>query len=68
MRRPPLVPVLGLLALAGCGPALAWNCDIGAERCFEGVHQVCVLDHADTTPDGTLTEYVGRWDDRGPCR
>ena len=22
----------------------------------------------ETTPDGTLTDYVGRWDDRGPCR
>jgi hypothetical protein len=68
MRRLLLPCVVACLASSGCGPALAWNCDIGAERCFDGFHQVCVLDHADTTPDGTLTDYVGRWDDRGPCK
>ena len=69
-RRVRCLAVASLLALAGlsgCGPETAWNCDVGDRRCSDGQHQVCVLDHADTTPDGTVTTYVGRWVDRGAC-
>jgi hypothetical protein len=67
MRRTVLAAIVMALPLAGCGPELAWNCDIGTERCHDGVRQVCILDHADTSPDGTITSYVGRWTDRGAC-
>jgi hypothetical protein len=63
-----MVWILWLAAVPGCGSEFAWNCDVGAERCHDGVHQVCILDHADTTPDGTITVYVGSWSDRGACR
>ena len=57
--------LLGAPAIvAACGPDAAWNCDRGDERCHEGVFQVCDLDHADTTPNGTITEHTGRWVDR----
>ncbi len=59
--------ILALAALGGCGPDAAWNCDIGDQRCHEGVNQVCVLDHADTSRDGTITTFIGRWVDRGAC-
>jgi hypothetical protein len=62
-----LAAIALLPILAGCGPDAAWNCDVGTERCHDGVLQVCVLDHADTTPDGTITEYIGRWLDKGAC-
>ncbi len=57
-----------LMFLTGCGPELAWNCDIGDRRCNDGVDQVCLIDHADTSPDGTVTNYVGKWMDRGSCK
>jgi len=68
MRSTLLLALALASVLSGCGPDLAWNCDIGAQRCNGGVDQVCLLDHADTTPDGTLTDYVGKWMDRGACR
>lgn len=55
------------ISVAGCGPDAAWNCDVGDRRCSDGQYQVCVLDHADTTPDGTVTTYIGRWVDKGAC-
>jgi hypothetical protein len=68
MRWMTLAVVAIPLLLPGCGPDAAWNCDVGAERCRDGVLQVCVLDHADTTPDGTITTYIGKWTDKGACR
>jgi hypothetical protein len=68
MRSTTLAALLLASFLAGCGPELSWNCDIGDQRCNDGVSQVCLLDHADTAPDGTLTDYVGKWMDRGACR
>jgi hypothetical protein len=62
-----LAVLLVVASLTGCGPETAWNCDIGDWRCHHGVNQVCVLDHADTTPDGTITTYIGRWVDKGTC-
>ncbi len=67
MRPPTLASLLAILALPACGPDTAWNCDVGTRRCHDGVAQVCVLDHADTTPDGAITTYVGRWVDEGRC-
>jgi hypothetical protein len=57
---PPLLP--------GCGPDGAWNCDVGAERCRDAVLQACALDHADTTPDGTIAVFIGKRTDKGTCR
>jgi hypothetical protein len=42
--------------LAGCGSEFARNCAVGTERCHEGVRLVCILDRADTSPDGTVTQ------------
>ena len=58
---------LTVASFPGCGPEAAWNCDIGDQRCHDGVNQVCVLDHADTTADGTVTTYIGQWVNRGAC-
>ena len=68
MPKTVLAAILMALPLAGCGPELAWNCDVGTERCQEGVRQVCILDHADTSPGWAVTQYVGAWSDRGACR
>ena len=62
-----IASVLASAFIPGCGPDAAWNCDIGLQRCQDGVNQVCVLDHADTSQDETITTYIGRWVDRGAC-